>query len=212
MANEQRWRTVDRGLRKYSPVNSSRTTAYLRAHVFSLMPPSLHRNQTAAKSDKTPHSLSPEARTAATERCSPIPWERRRSSASKGSQSSNRLDAKSVHLEQKVYDLRRDMSEVRTHMHSPVPQQYQDIVNYINFLPQTPGQHQKLRVVTDFLKKCKQVHKTEFIDKEAAVKCREQKCEVSEMISRRLWKPKMWRHAGRVITSRFENQLLCYWR
>jgi len=211
MADEQRWRTVERGLRKYSPVNSSRTTAYLRAHVFSLMPPRLQRVQ-VTKSEKAAQSLSPDARTAATERCSPVHWERRRNSASKGSQSANRLDAKSIRLEQQVFDLRRDMSEVRTKLHSPVPQLYQDMRNYINFLPQTPGQHQPLRVVTGFLRKHKQVHRADFIDKEAAITCCMRKREVSEMISKRLWKPKMWRHAGRVISSRLENQILCYWQ
>lgn len=211
MAEERRWRLVEKELRKYSPVNSSRSPAYVRSHVISLMPVPLRHIQTTVKSETANRSFSPETHTSITERSSPVPWERRRSVNSKGSISAKRLDAKQVHLERQVANLRRDMSEIRVNMRVNTPRQYQDMVNYLNFLPQTPGKRPGFRSVTRFIRRCKEIHGTDFIDKKTAEMCRKQKCEVSEVMSKRLWRPKQWRHTGRVISPKLENQLLCYW-
>ena len=85
---------------------------------------------------------------------------------------------------------------------------YEDVRNFIDYLPHAPGQHFNLDRVTAYLSRHKLVHHSEFIDKESAESCADQKYSTTIFISKRFGKPKIWRHNGRIISHKAENELV----
>lgn len=89
--------------------------------------------------------------------------------------------------------------------------QHQEVRNFIQFLPEMPGERLKLATVSHYLHARKYLSKGEFIDKSDMSKCVAQKADISVFICKRLGKSKIWHHTGRAISTRFENELRSYW-
>jgi len=88
---------------------------------------------------------------------------------------------------------------------------YQEARNFLEFLPEVPGERLKMNTVTRYLHARKFVSKGDFVDKETVNRCIARKADISIFISKRFGKPKIWHHTGRALSSRFENELRSYW-
>lgn len=89
--------------------------------------------------------------------------------------------------------------------------QYREASNYLNFLPEVPGAKCSMRSVSRYIDKTKIVRETEFIDRDAVRTCLSLKADITSFVSKRFGKPRIWRHAGRVIPPRLDNELRSYW-
>lgn len=88
---------------------------------------------------------------------------------------------------------------------------YHEVRNFLDFLPEMPGERLKITTVTRYLRARKLISKGEFLDRDAVEKCIARKADASVFISKRFGKPRIWHYTGRAISSRFENELRSYW-
>lgn len=88
---------------------------------------------------------------------------------------------------------------------------YREVRNFLDFLPEMPGERLKMTTVSRYLRARKLVSKGEFLDKDTVEKCIARKADASVFISKRFGKPRIWHYSGRAVSSRFENELRSYW-